>query len=188
MGYRSFRFVCHFFCSYHIYCDAICDLLLNRRTATWHLFVNFTFFDSWRHSSVYILIKTRGLHRSLYIIKNGEISQWKAHIVKMILISSPRDQRAEKHKQEGSSFSISFVLSPIGVFSLDRFFYEENSLYAESLQYTNLLSTLHRFASAQVAQWWIAVTSHPDINFNIGANELWAKGEKRIYKQQSPFR
>ena len=31
----GYRFVCHFFCSYHI----ICDILLNRRTATWNLFV-----------------------------------------------------------------------------------------------------------------------------------------------------
>ena len=29
------------FCSYHIF-DVICDLLLNRRTATWILFVNYS--------------------------------------------------------------------------------------------------------------------------------------------------
>ena len=32
------RLVCQFFCSYHIF-DVICDLLLNRHTATWDLFV-----------------------------------------------------------------------------------------------------------------------------------------------------
>ena len=31
-------YVPNVFCSYHI-CDVICDLLLNRRTATWNLFV-----------------------------------------------------------------------------------------------------------------------------------------------------
>ena len=36
--------VCHFFVLPHF--DVICDLLLNRRTATWNLFVNFIGFVS----------------------------------------------------------------------------------------------------------------------------------------------
>lgn len=38
-----------------------------------------------------------------------------------------------------------------------------------------LPSTLHKLANAHVAQWCIAVTSHPDINLNIGAKELEEK-------------
>ena len=38
-----------------------------------------------------------------------------------------------------------------------------------------LPSTLHKLANAHVAQWCMAVTSHPDINLNIGAKELEEK-------------
>ena len=38
----GYRLVCHFFFLPHF--DVICDLLLNRHTATWNLFVK------WRHA------------------------------------------------------------------------------------------------------------------------------------------
>lgn len=48
-----------------------------------------------------------------------------------------------------------------------------------------LPSTLHKLANAHVAQWCIAVTSHPDINLNIGAKEL--EGKKKGIKGELSF-
>ena len=49
-----------------------------------------------------------------------------------------------------------------------------------------LPSTLHKLANAHVAQWCIAVTSHPDINLNIGAKELENKKEIKGEFQLDP--
>ena len=49
-----------------------------------------------------------------------------------------------------------------------------------------LPSTLHKLANAHVAQWCIAVTSHPDINLNIGAKELEKKKEIKGEFQLDP--
>ena len=53
-SHATFLFLPHF--------DVICDLLLNRRTATWNLFVKYIYIYIYIYISRYLLYKYRDLH------------------------------------------------------------------------------------------------------------------------------